>query len=326
MFEEEQPQHPLSTEVAQELLVDFLSEKQNVVVITGAGMSTDSGIPDYRGVNGSYKKGHKPVLHSEFVNSAAARQRYWGRSIVGWAGFSAAQPNSAHHGLAELESKGTVATIITQNVDRLHQAAGSQQVIDLHGRNDLVRCLSCGVKFPRRDFQDLLSERNATWLASVGGAWTEMRPDGDAAMEGIDFSAIEVPPCLSCSAGVVMPDVVFFGGVVPVERVEKCYEAVQHCDALLCAGSSLAVYSAFRFVQAAAKAGKQIAVLNMGPTRAEKTGLPLLKIEAGVSVLSGLRTVLEERNSSRHHSSSVSFGTWTPLAKQRKHIHNATIT
>jgi NAD-dependent SIR2 family protein deacetylase len=244
-------------------LRDFIDHHPRLFVLTGAGCSTDSGIPDYRDADGDWKR-PQPVTLQAFMRDAATRRRYWARNLIGWQRFSPAKPNAAHRALARLEQHGNVELLVTQNVDRLHQAAGSRHVVDLHGRMDLVRCMGCWRLQPRADLQDELITLNPQW--SHLDARTA--PDGDADLEGLDFSTFEVPPCSYC-AGILKPDVVFFGENVPKERVETAMHHLQQADAMLIVGSSLMVYSGYRFAQAAALAGKPIAAVNLGRTRAD---------------------------------------------------------
>lgn len=256
-------------------LHDFIENHRRLFVLTGAGVSTDSGIPDYRDKDGGWKR-PQPVTFQAFMGELRTRQRYWARSLVGWRRFSLARPNTAHLALARLEAAGHVEVLLTQNVDRLHQAAGSQHVIDLHGRLDQVRCMDCGQLMPRQDFQRELEHRNPAWAALEA---TDA-PDGDADLDGHDFSLFVIPPCPMCG-GILKPDVVFFGEGVPRERVEAAMQGLAAADAVLVAGSSLMVFSGFRFVNAAAKAGKPIAAVNRGRTRAD--GLFSLKIEQPIA-------------------------------------------
>ncbi len=253
-------------------LADFIAEHPRLFVLTGAGCSTDSGIPDYRDVTGGWKR-PQPVTYQAFVGDVATRQRYWARSLVGWPRFGSALPNATHHALARLERQGKLALLLTQNVDRLHQAAGSSKVIDLHGRLDRVRCLECVHVLRRHDFQVSLLDANPSWshLEAVEA------PDGDADLDEQDFSSFIVPPCPHCG-GMLKPDVVFFGENVPRERVTAATAALEASDAVLVVGSSLMVFSGYRFVNAAARAGKPIAAVNIGQTRAD--ALLSLKVEA----------------------------------------------
>jgi NAD-dependent SIR2 family protein deacetylase len=244
-----------------------------VVVLTGAGCSTDSGIPDYRDANGE-RKHPQPVLYQQFVGSEAVRQRYWARSVVGWTRIAKAEPNPAHLALASLEQAGFVHSVITQNVDGLHGRAGSRRVIDLHGRLDTVQCLGCRALTPRRDFQIRLLEHNPQ-LAEV--TVEGLAPDGDARLTHIDYTAVDVPACTDCG-GMLKPYVVFFGEGVPPARVAAAFEQLDEADALLVVGSSLMVFSGFRFVQAAVRASKPVAAINLGRTRADE--IIALKVEA----------------------------------------------
>jgi NAD-dependent SIR2 family protein deacetylase len=254
-----------------EALAAFVAAHSRIFVITGAGCSTDSGIPDYRDTNGDWKRA-QPVTYQAFIGHHANRQRYWARSLIGWRSFGRARPNAAHRALFRLEQSGKLALLLTQNVDRLHQAAGNRNVIDLHGRLDQVRCLACELRLPRDDFQAMLTRLNPDWtdLSALDA------PDGDAELEHRDFSSFNVPACPRC-AGMLKPDVVFFGENVPRERVATAVQALNSADAVLVVGSSLMVFSGYRFVHAAAQAGKPIAAVNMGHTRAD--ALLGLKIE-----------------------------------------------
>jgi len=244
-------------------LGEFVERHARLFVLTGAGCSTDSGIPDYRDENGDWKRA-RPVMFQAFVGDLHTRRRYWARSMVGWRRFGHAHPNDAHRALARLEQQGRTEVLVTQNVDGLHQAAGNRGVIDLHGRLDQVRCLGCGQRSAREHMQRRLVELNPAW-ASLDA---RDAPDGDADLERLDFSDFEIPACEECG-GLLKPDVVFFGEGVPPERVAAAMLAVQSADAMLVIGSSLMVYSGYRFAQAAATAGKPIAAVNLGRTRAD---------------------------------------------------------
>jgi NAD-dependent SIR2 family protein deacetylase len=252
-------------------LKEFIDRHPRLFVLTGAGCSTNSGIPDYRDSQGNWKR-TPPVTYRAFMGEEATRQRYWARSLVGWRRFGRAQPNDAHRALARLEAEGRCELLLTQNVDRLHQAAGSRQVIDLHGRLDLVRCMACGAKIPRQEFQHEMERLNADWLALEAAD----APDGDADLEAEDFSSFNVPCCDSCG-GILKPDVVFFGENVPREVVVSAHDHLDQSDAMLIVGSSLMVYSGFRFVQTAAQRRIPIAAINLGRTRADD--LLTLKVE-----------------------------------------------
>lgn len=244
-------------------LRQFIERHERLFVLTGAGCSTDSGIPDYRDAKGAWKRS-PPVTLQAFLGDEPTRQRYWARSMLGWRRFGHAHPNDVHHALAELEARGQLEVLLTQNVDRLHQAAGSNKVIDLHGRMDVMRCLGCEVRSSRDTFQEELLTRNPGWI----GLASAPAPDGDADIEHADFSAFDVPDCTQCG-GMLKPDVVFFGENVPRERVDAATSHLQQSDAMLVVGSSLMVYSGFRFAQMAARLGKPIAAVNLGNTRAD---------------------------------------------------------
>ena len=245
-------------------LAAFIDRAQRLFVLTGAGCSTDSGIPDYRDADGQWKR-TPPVTYQAFMGEPGTRQRYWARSLLGWPRFGQARPNGTHAALAALEARGQLEVLLTQNVDRLHQRAGSRAVIDLHGRLDQVRCMGCEVRIPREDVQHLLLVSNPGWdLLDAAQA-----PDGDADLDGLDFSGFQVPACPHCG-GILKPDVVFFGESVPRDRVAAVQAHLAQADAVLVVGSSLMVYSGFRFVQAAANAGLPVAALNLGRTRADE--------------------------------------------------------
>jgi NAD-dependent SIR2 family protein deacetylase len=245
-------------------LRDFIARHRRLFVLTGAGCSTDSGIPDYRDGNGDWKRS-PPVNFQSFMGSEAVRRRYWARSLVGWQLFRRAGPNGAHAALARLEQRGLLGLLVTQNVDGLHQAAGSTNVMDLHGRLDRVRCMECDRLMPREELQEELLRRNPKWNSLDGLP----APDGDAEVEGLSFDEFVVPACSRCD-GVLKPDVVFFGESVPRPRVEESMRQLERADAVLVVGSSLMVYSGYRFVQAAAQSGKPIAAVNLGRTRADE--------------------------------------------------------
>ncbi|MDH1253685.1 NAD-dependent protein deacetylase [Comamonas thiooxydans] len=263
-------------------LQDWLHAHPRVVVIGGAGCSTEVGIPDYRDRNGQWKR-PQPVTYQAFMGDVLVRQRYWARSMLGWRVMGQARPGSAHQALARLEQQGRLELLITQNVDGLHDAAGSLNIVDLHGRIDTVRCMDCDKRSARADLQQ--------WLLALNPAWVELyaapAPDGDADLEDQDFSPFVVPACPHCGTGLIKPDVVFFGETVPRERVQTCMAAVARADAVLIAGSSLMVYSGYRFALAAHEQGKSIVAINQGVTRAD--ALLAFKVEADVGqVLMGL--------------------------------------
>jgi NAD-dependent SIR2 family protein deacetylase len=253
-------------------LRDFISSHAPLFVLTGAGCSTDSGIPDYRDTQGQWKR-RQPVMFQDFMLDPATRKRYWARSLVGWRHFRRAAPNDAHRALAQLESSGHIGLLVTQNVDRLHQAAGSANVLDLHGRVDVVRCMACENRKPREQVQEELLALNPDW-ADLDA---RTAPDGDADLENVDFAKFSVPDCHRCG-GTLKPDVVFFGESVPTERVESAMQALEESAAMLVVGSSLMVYSGYRFAQAASAWAKPIAAINLGRTRADD--LLTLKVAA----------------------------------------------
>lgn len=249
------------------------------VALTGAGISTDSGIPDYRGAGAPPTS---PIQYDDFVRSAEVRRRYWARSLLGFRSFGRARPNAGHRALAALAEHG-LTTVITQNVDGLHGTGGSPSVLELHGRIDRVLCLGCGASSSRTALQARLEAENPGLSGDLPAGKAEMddprmRPDGDAVVE--DWGDFVVVPCAACG-GVLKPDVVFFGESVPAPRVADGYAAMDAADALLVAGSSLTVMSGLRFVRHAARTGKPIAILNRGATRGD--GLAAVRLDAGCS-------------------------------------------
>jgi NAD-dependent SIR2 family protein deacetylase len=246
----------------------------NVVVLTGAGVSTASGIPDYRDERGQWKRS-PPMQYREFIGSEARRRRYWARSLLGFKVLGNAGPNAAHRVLADWEERGFVSALITQNVDGLHQAAGSRRVVDLHGRIEHVVCLACGARTLRSTLQGELERRNPNW-ASLAGV---IAPDGDADPGVADDSEFRVVAC-DCG-GLLKPDVVFFGEHVPEQRVKASMEALEASRSLLVVGSSLMVFSGYRFVRAAERLGKPVAVVNRGHTRADAVARVKLEGDAG---------------------------------------------
>lgn len=255
--------------------VEYAREKlagKSVIALTGAGISTDSGIPDYRGQG---RVARHPMTFDVFMGSTEAQIRYWARSYVGWSRIADAKPNAGHFALAAAERLGQVNQIITQNVDALHQAAGSKNVIDLHGRLDTVRCMKCGAPMTRVEMDKLLQNLNPGIAKDANHEFT---PDGDAELEAAaDF---RIPACPVCD-GVLKPDVVFFGESVPQSRVELAMARLDAADALLVAGTSLTVNSGLRFARRAARAGKPIVIVNIGETKADE--LATAKIEANTS-------------------------------------------
>ena len=262
----------------------FIARHERLLVLTGAGVSTASGIPDYRDHDGVWKH-QKPMDYRDFVASHAARQRYWTRSWFGWQRFNRARPNPAHYALARLEQLGRVSLTVTQNVDGLQQLAGSQRVTELHGSLASVSCLTCAETRPRAAMQEALGKRNS-WLTELQG---ELAPDGDAQLQGSDETSLQVPACDACG-GVLKPDVVFFGESVPVPRVQQCRAALADSDALLVVGSSLMVYSGFRFVREACQQEIPVVAINCGRTRADE----LLQHKSEMDCALGLTQLLRE--------------------------------
>jgi NAD-dependent SIR2 family protein deacetylase len=263
-------------------LNEFIATHERLFVLTGAGISTASGIPDYRDERGEWKQ-QQPMQYRDFVSSQAARQRYWSRSFYGWQRFSRAQPNTAHLALARLEQLGRLQRTVTQNVDGLHQRAGSRMLTELHGSLASVDCLDCGASIARAAMQQALLQRNPQ-LAGVSGT---LAPDGDARVQELDESRIVIPACPACG-GILKPAVVFFGESVPAPRLQQCREALAACDALLVVGSSLMVYSGFRLVREAVQMGIPVAAVNRGRTRADE----LLQDKFELDCVAALQAVL----------------------------------
>lgn len=259
---------------SSEQLLAFLHQYRKVLVLTGAGISTDSGIPDYRDHRGQWKR-RPPVQHQDFVSSLPVRQRYWARSLAGWPVMQHAQPNAAHHHVARLQQLNFVSEVVTQNVDRLHQKAGCVDTIDLHGRADEVICLDCGWREARAQTHARCAEQNPGFVALRATA----APDGDADLEA-DFRDFEVPGCPICG-GMLKPDVVFFGDNVPKARVDSVFAALEASAGLLVIGSSLMVYSGFRFARHAHSRQQGLAILTRGKSRADE--LATLKVDADIN-------------------------------------------
>lgn len=249
-------------------LDDVLGDRR-WLVLTGAGVSTDSGIPDYRGPGAPVRR---PMNFADFRRTAAARQRYWARAYLGWSAMGTALPNATHHALVAMQTQGRLSGLITQNVDGLHRAAGHRDVIDLHGRLDAVICLGCGDTSSRAELQDRLVELNP----SFGSDDLVMLPDGDVALE--ETAAFSVANCRHCD-GCLKPDVIFFGENVPAPRVQQCQQLVDEAEALVVLGSSLQVFSGRRFVKQAYARDIPIVIVNRGETRADE--LATLKLDAG---------------------------------------------
>ncbi|MEU3606871.1 NAD-dependent protein deacetylase [Streptomyces sp. NPDC035033] len=251
-----------------------------VLVLSGAGISTESGIPDYRGEGGSLSR-HRPMTYQDFTGGARARRRYWARSHLGWRTFGRARPNDGHRAVAAFGRHGLLAGVITQNVDGLHQAAGSEGVVELHGGLDRVVCLDCGDVSARRELARRLTEANPGF-APVPVA---LNPDGDADLTDEQVADFHVVPCAVCG-GILKPDVVFFGETVPAERVERCRELVRGADSLLVLGSSLTVMSGLRFVRQAAEAGTPVVIVNRDPTRGDKLAAARVALPLGKALTS----------------------------------------
>jgi NAD-dependent SIR2 family protein deacetylase len=253
-------------------LHDFVARHPRLFVLTGAGISIDSGIPGYRDEHGQWMRS-QPIQLQEFLASEHARRRYWARSMVGWPVVGQAQPNAAHRALARLETAGRLARLVTQNVDGLHQRAGSAGVIELHGSIGGVSCLDCGAEHSRAAIQQSLEADNLALADAVAAP----AADGDAHLEWHDLDAFRIPACPHCG-GLLKPSVVFFGESVPRARVDAAARALEDADAMLVVGSSLMVYSGYRFCVWADKMRKPIAAVNLGRTRAD--ALLSLKVEA----------------------------------------------
>ncbi|MFL9684402.1 NAD-dependent protein deacetylase [Streptomyces sp. KL110A] len=258
-----------------------------VLVLSGAGISTESGIPDYRGEGGSLAR-HTPMTYQDFTGGERARRRYWARSHLGWRTFGRARPNDGHRAVAAFGRAGLLTGVITQNVDGLHRAAGSDGVVELHGGLDRVVCLSCGDVSARRELARRLEEANPGF-DPVPAA---VNPDGDADLTDEQVADFHVVPCVVCG-GVLKPDVVFFGEAVPAERVERCRELVRGAASVLVLGSSLTVMSGLRFVRQAAQAGTPVVIVNRDATRgdtlaAARVALPLGKALTSVAERLGI--------------------------------------
>ena len=271
------------TGAAVRRIADLLTGR-SWTVLSGAGASTDSGIPDYRGPTSIRAT---PMLYGEFVGSREAQQRYWARSYLGWRRIGQARPNDGHRALVALEEHG-LQGVVTQNVDGLHATAGSTTVIDLHGDIAMVICLDCSERTPRSALQDRLGLLNPQLGGEVDPGHAELRPDGDAVVH--DWRDFVLAPCLTCG-GRLKPDVVFFGESVPKPRVEAAYALVDLAEVLVVIGSSLTVMSGLRFVRHQVKRGRPVVIINRGPTRGDE--LATVKLDAGCSeMLTGLLSTL----------------------------------
>ncbi|XP_024422916.3 NAD-dependent protein lipoamidase sirtuin-4, mitochondrial [Desmodus rotundus] len=268
------PSPPVDPEKVKELQ-RFITLSKRVLVMTGAGISTESGIPDYRSEKvGLYARtDRRPIQHRDFVRSAAVRQRYWARNFVGWPQFSSHQPNPAHWALSNWERRGKLYWLVTQNVDALHTKAGSQRLTELHGCMHRVLCLDCGEQTLRGVLQERFAALNPTWSAEAHG----LAPDGDVFLTEEQVRSFQVPSCARCG-GHLKPDVVFFGDTVNRDKVDFVHRRVKEADSLLVVGSSLQVYSGYRFILTAREKKLPIAILNIGPTRSDH--LACLKLDS----------------------------------------------
>lgn len=258
---------------------------RRVAVLTGAGCSTESGIPDYRSPE-ALRRPRTPLQYQDFIKRVEIRRRYWARSLVGWPRMSAARPNPAHHALADLERSGLVAGLITQNVDGLHHAAGSTRVVELHGALSHVRCLACGARFTRRALQVRLEQHNPGFAARAAA----LAPDGDADLPDEAIAELVLVDCETCG-GALKPDVVLFGENVPRPTVDAAFAIADAADVLLVVGSSLTVYSGFRFVRRASERGQPVVIVNQGPTRGDAHAGLRIDARAG-EILPALRARL----------------------------------
>lgn len=260
-----------------------------VVVLSGAGLSTESGIPDYRGPSGQARRA-SPMTYQAFTTSASARQRYWARSAVGWHVIDRAQPNDGHRAVTALQSAGLLAGIVTQNVDGLHTAAGATDVVELHGNLDQVVCLQCGTASPREVLQHRLTAANRAWTAQVRA----INPDGDVDLDDAALDGFRVVDCTVCG-GVLKPDVVYFGETVPAERVARSFAVVDGARLLLVLGSSLKVMSGHRFVLRAVKLGTPVAIVNDGVTRGDAYASLKLQARLGEALSALVATLVPAR-------------------------------
>ena len=281
MFDSTAPSPPLDEPQARELdaIVELLAGR-SITALTGAGLSTDSGIPDYRGPT-TRNRTRSPIQHRDFLRSEEARARYWARAMVGWVRFRGAEPNPAHAALARLEREGSLRGIVTQNVDRLHTRAGSRRVIELHGALERVRCLDCGAITARDRVQERLAVANPSYAAWAANDAAAMAPDGDADVSDAAVRAFEVVGCEACG-GTLKPDVVFFGDNVARPVVDEAFALVEGSEALLVAGTSLTVFSGFRFVRRAAERGIPVVLVNLGETRGDPLATRRLDAPVGV--------------------------------------------
>lgn len=259
--------------------ISTMLRQGGVLVLTGAGVSTDSGIPDYRGPQGSLRN-HRPMTYQEFKYDAGARHRYWARSFVGWRQMKNARPNVVHYALAELEENGAISGIITQNVDGLHNEAGSQHVVTLHGDLSKIECLECGFVEPRVSLDERLDEANPGYLDRLDGADLQVNPDGDVDLTDSFIADFQMVGCLQCHSQKLKPNVVYFGESVPSERKEYVQQLLRDSSGLLVVGSSVAVMSGYKLVLDTLRAGKPVGIINGGPTRADAKATYLWRTDA----------------------------------------------
>jgi NAD-dependent SIR2 family protein deacetylase len=256
-------QPPAADPAALDALTALIADG-DVVVLSGAGLSTDSGIPDYRGATGALRR-HTPMTYQTFLRDPRGRHRYWARSYVGWPRIRTARPNAGHRAVAALQRAGLVTAVVTQNVDGLHQAGGAHDVVELHGGLDRTVCLACGDVAGRAELHERLQAANP----GFGSRADEVNPDGDAELPDDVLDGFVMVPCRACGRGPLKPDVVFFGETVPRDRVETCFAEVGDAGALLVLGSSLTVMSGYRFVLHAARLGIPVGLVNLGATRGD---------------------------------------------------------
>ncbi len=278
----------IASEDPPSILRDWLRAYRRIFVLTGAGISTNSGIPDYRGGDGRWKR-RAPITYQAFINDPAMRARYWARSFVGWPTLARALPNCGHAALVRLEALGRLTTLVTQNVDGLHARAGQQAVINLHGRIDHVVCLDCATRIARLAIQQQLMDAHPEWTTLTASS----APDGDADLEDMDLRDFRPPACPDCG-GMLKPDVVFFGENVPRDRVGAARRALDSADAMLVVGSSLMVYSGYRFARMAREAGLPLAILTRGVTRADQLATLKLDGDCEAILADAVAQLLEE--------------------------------
>ncbi|WP_147067391.1 Sir2 family NAD-dependent protein deacetylase [Knoellia locipacati] len=279
-------------------VASLLHERGPALVLTGAGMSTESGIPDYRGPDGNRRV--TPMSHQKFTATSEARQRYWARSFIGWQRFTAAEPNDGHLAVTDLQRSGAFGAVITQNVDGLHQDAGTRAVVELHGSLAEVVCLMCGERVDRDLVQAFMHDANPGFGARALGSApdgsqvsSQIRPDGDIVLEDAAVRTFVAPRCLVCGDDTLKPDVVFFGGSVPRDRVDRCFALTDAAPVLVVLGSSLKVMSGYRFVRRAAARGIPVVVITRGPTRGDAETTHRIDAPLGVTLSSLARAVGE---------------------------------